>query len=96
MDDTTLVTKVKEALGITTNDEAVINNIKLKTMTAKGYLIKGGALHMKNDPVTKENLIDDIDVSCIAIGVNDLLNCKPGETKFSPAFNILSLQICRG
>lgn len=96
MNDDTLVSKVKEALGITTDDTVVNSNIRLKTITAKEYLIKAGALHMKTDPVTNENGISDIDVSCIAIGVNDLLNCKAGETKFSPAFVTLAMQICRG
>lgn len=89
MQDDELVSKVKEYLGITTDDEVITRGIKLKALTAKAYLIKGGATHLK------ENFTDS-DITCIAVGVNDLLNGIPGETKFSPAFNTLALQICRG
>lgn len=96
MDNVTLVEEVKKALGITTDDELVNANIKIKVIAVKEYLINGGALHMKDDPVTGKNSITDIDVSCIAMGTNDLLNNKAGETKFSPAFNLIAMQICRG
>ena len=96
MDDVTLRDKVKEQLGITTVDELVNSNIQLKVIATKTYLIKAGAIHMITDPVTQINGINDLDIACIAIGVNDLLNNKAGETKFSPAFNIIALQICRG
>ena len=89
MQDDELVNKVKEYLGIATDDEVVTRGIRMKTLTAKAYLIKGGAKHLN------ENFTDS-DVACIAVGVNDLLNAIPGETKFSPAFNTLALQICRG
>lgn len=87
--DTELLTKVKEQLGITVTDIVIENNINLKIMATKGYLLKGGAKHLMTE-------INDIDIACIAIGVNDLLNGIPGETKFSPAFNIFAQQICRG
>lgn len=87
--DTELLTKVKEQLGITVDDAIINSNIKLKIMATKGYLLKGGAKHLMTE-------INDIDIACIAIGVNDLLNGTPGETKFSPAFNIFAQQICRG
>jgi len=96
MDDVTLLGAVKGQLGITTDDEFVNSNIKLKLLATKAYLIKGGATHMTTDPVTLKCNINDLDIACIAIGVNDLLNNKAGETKFSPAFNMLALQICRG
>lgn len=96
MKDDTLLTKVKEQLGITTTDALVDSNIKLKAIAAKGYLINGGASHMKTDPVTLEYNLTEIDIACIAIGANDLLNNKAGETKFSPAFTTIALQICRG
>jgi 3D (Asp-Asp-Asp) domain-containing protein len=96
MDDTTLYSKVKEQLGITTEDTLVKRNLLLKTIAVKLYLIKAGAKQMVTDPVTGKNNISDIDVACIAIGVNDLLSGKAGEIKFSPAFNIIAMQICRG
>lgn len=89
MDDNTLLIKVKEQLGVTSEDPVVNANIGTKIIGVKNYLINAGAKHM-------ETAMNDIDVTCIAIGVNDLLNSKAGETKFSPAFDILALQTCRG
>jgi hypothetical protein len=89
MDDNTLCSKIKEQLGITTEDVVVSNNIKLKAVAVKKYLIKGGAVHLNSE-------INETDLSCIAIGVNDLLNNKAGDTKFSPAFDFFAQQICRG
>ena len=75
-------------LGITTDDEEVIANIRGKIKAVKLFLTNAGAK-------IGEEVTEDI-VSCIAIGVNDLLNNKAGETKFSPAFNMMAMQICRG
>ena len=85
----TLVEDVKEYLGITTNDEDVTRNILIKANAVKNYLIKAGA---KID----ENNYNEAVIACIATGVNDLLNNKAGDTKFSPAFNMLAMQICVG
>lgn len=86
MSDNELINKVKLNLGITSEDEDIDSNIRLKINAVKGYLINGGA---------KLDDISDQVISCISIGVNDLLNNKAGDTKFSPAFNMLALQICR-
>ena len=75
-------------LGITTDDEDIIANIREKVKAVKLFLMNAGAK-------IGEEITEDI-VSCIAIGVNDLLNNKAGETKFSPAFNMIAMQICRG
>ncbi|MBS4958914.1 MULTISPECIES: hypothetical protein [Clostridium] len=83
-----LLENVKAELGITINDELIDKNIILKINAVKGYLENGGAKIDINN-ISGETL------SCIAIGVNDLLNNKAGETKFSPAFNMLAMQICR-
>ncbi|EEH97424.1 hypothetical protein CSBG_01050 [Clostridium sp. 7_2_43FAA] len=83
-----LLENVKVELGITINDELIDKNITLKINAVKGYLENGGAKIDINN-ISGETL------SCIAIGVNDLLNNKAGETKFSPAFNMLAMQICR-
>lgn len=79
---------VLEDLGITTDDEAVIGNIKGKIRAVKQFLMNAG-LKIKDD--NKEEIF-----ACISIGVNDLLNNKSGDTKFSPAFNMIAMQICRG
>lgn len=79
---------VLEDLGITTDDEQVINNIKGKIRAVNQFLLNAG-LKIKDD--NKEEVF-----ACISIGVNDLLNNKSGETKFSPAFKMLAMQVCRG
>ena len=83
-----ILTFVLADLGITTEDEEVIRNIKGKIRAVKQYLINGG-LQIKED--SKEEVF-----ACISIGVNDLLNNKSVDTKFSPAFKMLAMQICRG
>lgn len=80
---------IKTSLGITIDDEEINKNIAQKINTVKLYLKNAGA-DIQNDT----ELSDDI-LGCIAVGVNDLLNNKAGETKFSPAFNMLAMQICR-
>ena len=74
-------------LGITTDDEEVIANIRGKVKAVKLFLTNAGAK-------IGEEVTEDV-ISCISIGVNDLFN-KAGETKFSPAFNMMAMQICRG
>ncbi len=74
-------------LGISAYDDEVIRNIRGKVKAVKQFLINGGAK-------IEENITEDI-LSCISIGVNDLLNNKAGETKFSPAFNMMAMQVCR-
>lgn len=88
MDDK-LVENVKDYLGITTDDIDVTRNISIKANAVKVYLIKAGA------NIDANNCSEEV-VACIATGVNDLLNNKAGDTKFSPAFNMLAMQICRG
>lgn len=53
-------------LGITTDDEDIIANIRGKVKAVKLFLMNAGAK-------IGEEITEDI-VSCIAIGVNDLLN----------------------
>ena len=82
-----LLEKVKKSLGITVDDEDLNVNIELKINAVLGYLRSAGAVIDEENPQL---------VSCVSIGVNDLLNSEAGETKFSQAFNIFALQICRG
>lgn len=85
-----ILEEVKVSLGIMTDDEMINRNIILKINAVKSYLIKGGL------NIDENQLLDEEVIACIATGVNDLLNNKAGDTKFSPAFNILAMQICRG
>lgn len=87
--DNMLLESVKDYLGITTDDIDVTRNISIKANAVKVYLIKAGA------NIGENNYSEEV-VACIATGVNDLLNNKAGDTKFSPAFNMLAMQICRG
>lgn len=87
--DNMLVESVKDYLGITTDDIDVTRNISIKANAVKGYLIKAGAT------IDENNYSEEV-IACIATGVNDLLNNKAGDTKFSPVFNMLAMQICRG
>lgn len=84
-----LLKSVKLALGITIEDEDINSNIKLKIKAVAIYLANGGAILPEKEEDYNDNLI-----SCIAIGVNDLLNNSSGETKFSPAFSLMATQIC--
>ncbi len=86
--DNMLVESVKDYLGITTDDEDLTRNIAIKSNAVKLYLVKAGAII---DDTYSEEVI-----ACIATGVNDLLNNKAGDTKFSPAFNMFAMQLCRG
>lgn len=86
--DEEILNFVLSDLGITTYDEDVLRNIKGKIRAVKQYLINGG-LKIKEE--SKEEMY-----ACISIGVNDLLNNKSGDTKFSPAFKMIAMQICRG
>lgn len=89
-----LLINVKNELGITINDNEINNSIKLKIKAIIEYLNSGGA-NIPGEDINYEG-ISTRAVSCISIGVNDLLNNKAGDTKFSPAFNMLAMQICRG
>lgn len=82
-----LLEKVKKNLSIMVDDKDLDANIQLKIDAVIGYLKSAGATIDEENPQI---------VSCVSIGVNDLLNNKAGETKFSPAFNLFALQICRG
>jgi len=83
-----LLDEVKNNIGITVSDSDIDSNISNKIAAVKGYLIDGGAV-ITDSP-------SDLAVACISIGVNDLLNSNAGETKFSPAFDMIAKQICRG
>lgn len=82
-----LLKNVKTQLEILTDDEDIDNNIRLKILAVMVYLSNGGA--------SEESLKSPLAISCISIGVNDLLENKAGGSSFSPAFNTIANQICR-
>lgn len=84
----TLLDEVKAHLTITLQDDDLDKTLQLKIDAVCAYLKDGGAC--------LDEEISANTVSCIAIGVNDLLNGEAGGTKFSPAFNMLAKQVCRG
>lgn len=84
----TLLEDVKASLGITFDDTLINSNLTLKINATKNYLVRGGL------KITDEEELDPEIIGCIATGVNDLLNSKAGETKFSPAFKMLAMQLC--
>jgi hypothetical protein len=88
MTDDDLVIKVMEAMSMFEEDEDVKKTIKSKVLAVRSYLIGSGA-NIKDN----ENIDDEV-INCMAIGVNDLLNGKPGDVKFSPGFNVLAMHIC--
>lgn len=79
------VQAVKKAIGITIDDVDFDMKLTIKMMAVEQYLFNAGATNLNNE----------LGIMCVAVGVNDLLNEGAGETKFSPAFNILANQICR-
>jgi len=83
-----LLEDVKRNVGITVSDPDIDLSINNKIVAVKGYLTGGGAV-ITDTP-------SELVVACISIGVNDLLNSNAGETKFSPAFDMIARQICRG
>ncbi|MDF2948166.1 MAG: hypothetical protein K0R07_176 [Sedimentibacter sp.] len=83
-----LLDEVKNNLGITVSDANIDLSINSKITAVKLYLVNGGAVI--------EDIPTELEIACISIGVNDLLNNNAGETKFSPAFDMLARQICRG
>lgn len=87
MDDNELLSKIKIELGIITDDPEMDDRIKSKMLAVKHFLITGGA------PETVGT--NNSEVTCIAIGVNDLLDSTSGNIKFSPAFKMMANQICR-
>ena len=88
MEDSVLLEKVKTMLGITVSDPDMDKNINFNILAVKGFLINAGA---------KENVGEtEVEVSCIAIGVNDLMNQSAGQTKYSAAFKMMANQICGG
>lgn len=78
MTDDELLEKVKQGLSI--DDLENDNNLRLKTMAVKQYLLNAG--------VTSEAIETELGITTITVGVNDLWNIDPGEIKFSYAFDM--------
>lgn len=83
MTDTELLEKVKSGLGLT--GEYTDQTISIKMLAVKQYILNAG--------VAVEQVETDLGVACLTVGVNDLWNLANGEVKFSPAFDILMVQL---
>lgn len=79
--------KILLNIGISDKDDDLINSVRFKAAAVIAYLNKGGA------KIKPDSIADD-ELNCVSIGVNDLLNNTAGGTDFSPAFKMISLQIC--
>ena len=82
-----MINKIKLSLGILSDDEELDSSINLKIQSIQGYLKNAGA--------SDKAINSELGISCIAIGVNDLMNQQAGATKLSPAFKMLANQIAR-
>lgn len=81
---------VIEAMGYDPEemDDMVMKRIQPLVEGCKTYLLNGGMNKAYIDTC------DDQAVSTVQIGVNDMLNGKPGEAKYSPLFCMLATQLC--
>lgn len=76
--------EVRSAAGIITEDNDVINQLRIKTLAVMRYINNGGG------NITPENATE-YEIQTIANGVNDLLNQNGGG--FSPGFEAMAAQI---
>ncbi|MEG0297679.1 MAG: hypothetical protein RR620_13245 [Clostridium sp.] len=87
MDNKELLKEVKSLLLINIEDEDFDRGLLPKVIAAKCYIQNAGA--------SPDSLKSELGITCIAIGVNDLLNQDTGKTQFSPAFFTFANQIAR-
>ena len=76
--------EVRSAAGIITEDNDVINQLRIKTLAVMRYINNGGG------NITPENATE-YEIQAIALGVNDLLNQNGSE--FSEGFKAMAAQI---
>lgn len=88
-----VVSDIMQHLSIATDDPDVKNNIKMKAIAVLSYL-KNAGYNAENNAENNNDILNNELIACISIGVNDLLNNKAGDTKFSPAFKMLAMQLC--
>ena len=76
--------EVRSAAGIITEDNDVINQLRIKALAVMRYINNGGG------NITPENATE-YEIQAIALGVNDLLNQNGSE--FSEGFKAMAAQI---
>ena len=76
--------EVRSAAGIITEDNDIINQLRIKTLAVMHYINNGGG------NITPENATE-YEIQAIALGVNDLLNQNGSE--FSEGFKAMAAQI---
>lgn len=79
-----LTEKVKDAMGILTDDADTNNQLRIKALAVMRYINNGGGA------VTLDNA-SEYEIQCIALGVNDLLN--QNGTEFSEGFKAMASQL---
>lgn len=89
----TLTGRIKEILQIEIEDEQLDRKIYITAKALIGSMERGGAVFDKSDDYA---MISDSELFCVSTGVNDLLFNRAGESKLSPAYMMLSQQLCTG
>lgn len=93
MAEKTLTSRIKEILQIEIEDEQTDRKIYVTAKALIGSMERGGAVFDKSDDYAN---ISDSEIFCVSVGVNDLLFNRAGESKLSPAYMMLSQQLCTG
>ena len=87
MTDDQLLTECKIGLGFGVEDFDFDKRVRQKMLQVKMIMKKAG--------VNDENIISDLGIGVIVMGISDLWDLKAGEIKFSPAFFTLVNQLAR-
>lgn len=80
-----LLIEVKRGLNIPIDSTHFDGVLTQKVLAVKGYAMNAG--------VCAESLDTDAGVGLVVMGAADLWNLQGGETKFSPAFNVMLTQL---
>lgn len=83
MTDAELLDNVKSGLSIT--GTLYDFNLMQKIAAVKGYMLNAG--------ISIQQIVSDLGIACLTIGVNDIWNLSSGEVKFSAAFNMILTQL---
>ena len=81
--------KIKQimiALGYTSEEEILKQMIAAKAAAVIIFLQEAGA-------AIKEDDLSELQIACIAIGVNDISEQQSGKAGFSPAFMMIAKQL---
>lgn len=85
MDFSDIYDRVKLILGYIDTDEAIDSTIALRINTVAGFMLGAG--------IVEEVIKSDTGIGAIAIGVQDLMNTKSSEVKFSQVFIMMISQL---